>query len=553
MNKQQERIGISYARVSTREQGEENFSVETQHAANHRYAEQQGIRIVTDITDMMSGAIFERPGITEAQELLAKGVANTLIVYCSDRFSRDLVHSALLRQAIWRAGAELHYSTRGIVRANPDDEMIENMMAVFAQRERSVFRERITRGTRAKIEQGHIPGDGRPPFGYRYVEDGPKTGRYEIVEADAAIVRLLYSWYLDGIGVSTIIQKLREQRIPRPADVKGKNITKQGYAQWTRGSVYKLLRNPVYSGTYYAYRLQADPVRGRKYKQTSPRDRWIPISVPATISPETWAAVQHKLDNGLKLSPRNSKRFYLLGRRLKCGVCGRAVTGSTGGKDQRWYRCTHRYDKGLHQPCTLPQYKSDDLEAIVWNWLASLLLDPMALEQGIADLQNERERQHATVEQQRAVLVQQRGHVDEQLRRLLDLYLSGSFDRQILGERKADLEEAKQRLDAELAALDQLPPTKLDEAQVTQILEIVAKLRERIHEATDAKKRQLIDLFDVQVTLYVENGARMCAVRCVLALEPTCLPMSITIPSGFVSSQRLRSSPGHSDRRLRCC
>lgn len=117
------------------------------------------------------------------------------------------------------------------------------------------------------------------------------------------------------------------------------------------------------------------------------------------------------------------------------------------------------------------------------------------------------------------------------------MYLSGSFDRQILGERKGDLEEAKQRLDAELAALDQLPPTKLDEAQVTQILEIVAKLRERIHEATDAKKRQLIDLFDVQVTLYVENGARMCSVRCVLALESTCLPMSITIPSDFVSSQ----------------
>lgn len=117
------------------------------------------------------------------------------------------------------------------------------------------------------------------------------------------------------------------------------------------------------------------------------------------------------------------------------------------------------------------------------------------------------------------------------------MYLSGSFDRQILGERKGDLEAAKQRLDAELAALDQLPPIKLDEAQVTQILEIVAKLRERILEATDAKKRQLIDLFDVQVTLYVENGARMCAMRCVLALEPTCLPVSFTIPSVFVFSQ----------------
>ncbi len=536
------RLGISYARVSTREQGEENFSVQTQHEANHRYAQQHGIQIVEDITDTMSGAVFERPGMARAQELLANGTANILIAYASDRFSRDLVHSALLRQAMWKVGAELHYSTRGMVKPNPDDEMVENMMAVFAQRERSVFRERVMRGAKAKVDSGQIPGDGRAPFGYRYVQDGPKLGRYEIVEEEAQIVRLIYDLYMEGVGVHKIILRLREQQIPRPVDMRSHNRTKQGYAQWTRGSVYKLLHSPVYGGVFYANQRQIDPIRGRRYTIVTPKSQWQPLAVPPIINPEIWETVQKKLEVGRQLAARNSKHFYLIGRRVKCGCCGHTMTGVSNGNggNNLWYRCNYRYERGLPTQCTLPQFKASDVEYTVWSWLEALLKDDDALHQGLAELDAEREQRHATLAERRAVLTAQRQQVDEQLRRLLDLYLAGGFDRQVLNERKADLEEAKERLDEELRDLDEVPIPKLTPDQTAALFAHIATIRSQLDSATEVTKRYFIDLFDVQVTLYLADDVRMCRIKCAFTVEPVCLPISIVSPSTFAFLPPLR-------------
>src|SRR5687767_13069311 len=94
---------ILYRRVSTDDQ-ENNTSLEAQQIACARYAADHGLAIVADIQDVMSGAKLDRPGLTQVRELIQAGAATALIVYASDRLTRSLAHSILLREELKAAG-----------------------------------------------------------------------------------------------------------------------------------------------------------------------------------------------------------------------------------------------------------------------------------------------------------------------------------------------------------------------------------------------------------------------------------------------------------------
>src|SRR5689334_594675 len=90
---------IIYVRVSTDEQADNN-SLTTQIAACEQYAAQHGYSVVATFQDVMSGAKLDRPGLSKVRELLRMRTIDVLIVYSSDRLTRNLAHSLLLRDEL---------------------------------------------------------------------------------------------------------------------------------------------------------------------------------------------------------------------------------------------------------------------------------------------------------------------------------------------------------------------------------------------------------------------------------------------------------------------
>ena len=85
-------------------------------------------------------------------------------------------------------------------------------------------------------------GLGRPPFGYRYTDDGA----YEVVKDEAAVVELIYRLYTgDRMGMRLIVQHLNERGI----------TTRRG-GRWSVVSIRDILKNPVYIGTYTRFGLR---------------------------------------------------------------------------------------------------------------------------------------------------------------------------------------------------------------------------------------------------------------------------------------------------------
>src|SRR5206468_3675606 len=135
-----------------------------------RYAAQNSMAIVATIQDVMSGAKLERLGLEKVRGLMARGDIEALIVYTSDRLTRSVAHSLLIRDELKRTHTMLHCVTKGQASQDtPEGGLMKTIEAAFAEYERLKIRERSIRGKRAKAESGKHHGIGRwPLYGYRW-------------------------------------------------------------------------------------------------------------------------------------------------------------------------------------------------------------------------------------------------------------------------------------------------------------------------------------------------------------------------------------------------
>ena len=157
---------------------------------------------------------------------------------------------------------------------------------------------------------------------------------------------------------------------------------------WSTTALRKILRNPVYVGTA-AY--------GRRDKDGRERDRalWLLVSVPALVTPDEAAATEAVIvARGRRPRGRNRQTTetadpFILRGRLTCGHCH--DTGQTEGaiavrphrNGPGAYQClralpsrARKYQKAL---CHLPRLPARAVEALVWDAVATALLNPDTL------------------------------------------------------------------------------------------------------------------------------------------------------------------------------
>lgn len=154
MNPKPKRVAL-YARVSTSDQQ----TLSMQLRALREYAKQQGYEVVVEVQEIQSG-VKDRPQREEIMKLARRKKIDLVLVWKLDRWGRsvvDLIHSLqeLLELAIGFVSL-----TEALDLHTPTGRALAGMLAVFAEFERDLLKERITAGiTQAKREGKHC---GRP-------------------------------------------------------------------------------------------------------------------------------------------------------------------------------------------------------------------------------------------------------------------------------------------------------------------------------------------------------------------------------------------------------
>src|SRR6516162_8832417 len=216
-----------------------------------------------------SGGTMERPALQGLLADIRAGRIDIVVVYKVDRLTRSLADFARLVEIFDTQSVSFVSVTQQFNTTSSMGRLTLNVLS-FAQFEREVTGERIRDKIAASKQKGMWMG-GNVPLGY------DASGRMLVLNpAEAETVRRIFALYRE-LGYVRRVKAAIDQlgfRTKRSMTADG---TERGDKPFSRGHIYRLLANPIYTG------------------QIAHKGQLYPGQHPALIDTETWAAVQNQL------------------------------------------------------------------------------------------------------------------------------------------------------------------------------------------------------------------------------------------------------------------
>ena len=151
MNERKHLLG--YVRVSTDEQARSGLGLEAQEAALRAEADRRGWELTILRDEGLSGKQVN-PALRNALGQLAAGLADGLVVAKMDRISRSLLHAVEILDTARSQGWALVVLDLGVDLTTPAGRALAGTMAVFAEFERELIRERTRAAAAAARARG---------------------------------------------------------------------------------------------------------------------------------------------------------------------------------------------------------------------------------------------------------------------------------------------------------------------------------------------------------------------------------------------------------------
>ena len=188
---------VLYARVSSKEQEQEGFSIPAQQKLLREYAQRRDLQVIREFTDVETAKQAGRAGLNEMLEYLKKNPqVRYLLCEKTDRLSRNFWDIATLDDLMNRQGlvivlvkesTELHKDSRS------HEKFIFGIKALMAKNYIDNLSEEVRKGHAEKAAQGQYPSIA--PIGFR---NNLQTHLIEVVEEEALGLRRLYELYATG-------------------------------------------------------------------------------------------------------------------------------------------------------------------------------------------------------------------------------------------------------------------------------------------------------------------------------------------------------------------
>lgn len=207
---------------------------------------------------------------------------------------------------------------------------------------------------------------------YGYVKDPNDKNALVVDEEAAAVVKDIYSMYLDGMSKNAIVHYLNDHGVLCPAVYKRErlglkyqnpNMHLKKPPMWCAVTVGKILKNRMYCGDMVqgCYRMKSYKVH---VQECVPPEEWYIVenTHQAIIDRETFEKVQRLLNRDTRTGPQQNK-LYLFSGFLKCADCGKAMTRSKA-KGKVYYYC-RTYKDYSKNACTKHTIRHERLEMAV--------------------------------------------------------------------------------------------------------------------------------------------------------------------------------------------
>jgi site-specific DNA recombinase len=416
---------VVYARYSSDLQ--RDASIEDQLRLCRARIEREGWQYLQAYTDRaISGASTLRPGYQSLLDDARSGQFDIVVAEALDRLSRDQEDIAGLFKRLRFANARLFTLAEGEI-SELHIGLKGTMNALFLKD----LAQKVRRGLEGRVRHGKSGGG--LCFGYDVIREhdtrgDPIRGGRKINQAEAAVVRGIFTEFAAGKSPRAIAHRLNSERIAGPH---GKNWGPSTiYGNWRRGT--GVLNNELYIGKLVWNRQHfiKDPATGKRQARPNPYDEWIMQDVPVLriVDDQLWNEVKvlqlrirHALthDNAGVRSERARRPVYLLSNLLRCGACG----GGFSKVSLHHYGCSNARNRGT---CgNLLTIRRDVLEASVLSGLRTHLMTPELAKEFAAEYHRELNRLNAVREGDYERQKEELDRVEQQIRAVIEAIKDG--------------------------------------------------------------------------------------------------------------------------------
>src|SRR5262245_20257286 len=187
-----------YARVSTHDQN----TLPLQQKTMREYAKKRGWSVALQVKEIGSGA-KTRPEREKLLRAARRRELDAIVVWRLDRWGRSLADLVTTLKELSDLGAGFASVSEAIDLTTPSGRAMAGMLAVFAEFERDILRERVIAGIAQAREQGRR--HGRPPTAARHSAEVKRLFRQERLNKSEIARRL-------GIPRTSVIRMLKRKK-----------------------------------------------------------------------------------------------------------------------------------------------------------------------------------------------------------------------------------------------------------------------------------------------------------------------------------------------------
>lgn len=331
---------VIYARVSSKEQEKEGFSIPAQLKLLREYAATQGFEVAKEFVDVETAKRTGRTSFNEMLAFLKKDAAcGAILVEKTDRLYRNIRDWVTMDEL----DIQMHFVKEGVVLSKDSrssDKFMHGIRVLMAKNYCDNLSEEVKKGLGEKASQGKWPH--RAPVGYMndivnhtIVPDPQK----------ATLIKELFEKYASG---DYSLQQLVS--VARASGLYSRNAQ-----SINKAGIHRVLTNPIYCGEF--------EWKGNRYLGTH----------EPLISRQLFDQVQDKLSDG-RGPTQVANEFPFVGL-IKCGLCGCAMTAEVKKGKYIYYHCT-----GYRGKCGNTYVRQETLDGLFAEVIGRLKVHPTLVE-----------------------------------------------------------------------------------------------------------------------------------------------------------------------------
>lgn len=448
---------VIYARVSSKEQEREGYSIEAQVEILRTYSIENNLRIVREFVDVETAKMIGRKAFNEMMDYLREHKdTRTVLVEKTDRLYRNFKDYVTLEEI----DPIVHLVKEGEIlsrESKSHTKFIHGIKVLMAKNYIDNLSEETRKGQTQKAKQGFYPSVA--PLGYINAE---REGKKVIVPDPerAQIIKLLYEKYASGrYSLKDVTEFAQREGL----------TYKRSVNKVHKSIIHKILTNPIYFGEFVW--------SGERYKG----------SHEPLVSRETWERCQSVLKEKGRRNSKQLHHSWAFQGILKCGHCGCAMTAEIKKGKYIYYHCTGHKGK-----CPEKYVREEIIAEEFGEALKQIRVDEDVLEWVIDSLKSshaDESKYHnealVRLEKERKRL---QGRLDAMYIDKLDENVSNAFYKEKSKEWRSRQEEISREIDRHRSANH----SYLDDG--IKILELSQRAVELYNAQEVSEKRRIVDL-----------------------------------------------------------